>query len=212
MKLQQRILVGMLTLALGLGGVCAETLTPPVESLNGLRPGTLTVPQVRERMNKAPDVTNDGGLLGMYGGAENSRLYGWFLVENPSYTVPDLAVETAKDSDRVDLVMAIGHDGLRTEKGVTCFMSAEEVTKAYGAPEFVFAVPMQGFLLRELYYPELGLSIDIAPIGPSADLQVVAIYVTYPEYMRRAIELRRQYIKDGVGKDITSTYNGSREA
>ncbi|MHB0937213.1 MAG: hypothetical protein ACYDCO_02250 [Armatimonadota bacterium] len=207
MTLQQRVVVGIMTVVLGLGGLCADTRTPPTESLNGLRPGTLTVDELQKTYGK-PDVTNDGGLLGLYGGAENSSLYGWFMVENPSYTVPDLAVETAKDSSRVDLVMAIGYDGLKTEKGVTCFQSEEELIKAYGAPDFVFAVPMQGFVLRELYYVDLGISFDVAPMDAGGDRAVAAIYVTYPEYLQSAIEIRKKYIDQGVGRDITGEYNG----
>lgn len=207
MTLQQRVVTGILTVVLGLGGLCAESLTPPPESLNGLRPGTLTIDDVQKQYGK-PDVTNDGGLLGLYGGAENSSLYGWFMIENPQYTVPDLAVETAKDSKRVDLVMAIGYDGLKTEKGVACFQSEDELIKAYGVPDFVFAVPMQGFVLRELYYVDLGISFDVAPMDAGNARAVAAIYVTYPEYLRSAIEIRRKYISQGVGKDVTNEYKG----
>ena len=209
MTVYRTLLLGILAMALGLGGMCAEKekLTPPKESLNGLRPGTLTVKELRDKMGK-PDVTDKGSLLGLYGGAESSDLYGWFMTKNPDYTVPDLAVETAKGSDRVDLVMAIGYDGLKTEKGVTCFMSEADLIKAYGAPAFAFAVPMQGFILRELYYPDLGISFDLAPAGPSSDRVVVAIYVTYPEYLKRAIEIRQKYIANGVGKDVTDQYKG----
>lgn len=76
-------------------------------------------------------------------------LYGWFMVENPNYTVPDLAVEMQQGSDRVDQVMSIGHAGLKTEKGLGCFASEADMLKAYGTPDFVLAVPMQGFVLRE---------------------------------------------------------------
>lgn len=207
MTLQQRVVIGIMTVVLGLGGLCADTLTPPLESLNGLRPGTLTVDEVRKTYGK-PDVTNDGGLLGLYGGAENSSLYGWFMVENPGYTVPDLAVETAKDNSRIDLVMSIGYDGLKTEKGITCFQSEEDLIKAYGAPDFAFAVPMQGFVLRELYYTNLGISFDVAPMDAGGDRAVAAIYVTYPEFLRSAITIRQKYIDQGVGKDITGEYNG----
>ena len=209
MTLQQRILVGVMTLALGLGGVAAETLTPPQESLNGLRPGSLTLADVQTQMGKKPDVTNDGGLLHLYGGPEESSLYGWFMIENPNYTVPDLAVETARDSDRVDLVMAIGYDGLKTEKGITCFASEDELIEAYGKPKFAFAVPMQGYVLYEVYYPQLGISFDLAAIGTSTQREVIAIYVTYPENLQRAIELRKQYIEQGVGKDVTAAYGGT---
>lgn len=211
MTWQHRILVGVLTLLLGLTGLCAEdTRTAPKESLNGLRPGTLTIDDLNTRFGK-PDVTNTGGLLGLYGGAEQSQLYGWFMIENPNYTVPDLAVETATDNKRVDLVMAIGYDGLRTEKGITCFMSEADVIKAYGAPTFAFAVSMQGYVLRELYYPELGISFDVAPAGSGSDRAVMAIYVTYPEFLTRAIKIRQDYIKDGVGRDITSLYAGGTQ-
>jgi hypothetical protein len=208
MTVKQGVIITVLAAALGLGGITAEKLTPPKESLNGLRPGTLTVKQVQDKVGKKPDVTKDNGLLPLYGGADKSILYGWFMVENPSYTVPDLAIETAKDSDRVDLVMAIGYDGLKTEKGVTCFMSEADLIKAYGSPQFVFAVPMQGFVLREFYYPELGISFDLAPTGATADRQIVAIYVTYPEYLQRAIQIRKDYIKNGVGQDVTLEYSG----
>ncbi len=208
MTWQLRIVVGVLTLLLGLAGVSAETRTAPKESLNGLRPGTLTIDDLNTRFGK-PDVTNTGGLLGLYGGAEKSQLYGWFMIQNPNYTVPDLAVETAADTKRVDLVMAIGYDGLRTEKGITCFMTEDEVIRAYGKPDFAFAVPMQGYVLRELYYPSLGISFDLAPADASGERQVMAIYVTYPEYLASAIKIRQDYIQNGVGKDITATYRGS---
>lgn len=207
MTLQQRVVTGILTVVLGLSGLCAETLTSPPESLNGLRPGTLTIDDVQKTYGK-PDVTTDGGLLGLYGGAEESRLYGWYMIENPSYTVPDLAVETASGSKRVDLVMAIGFDGLKTEKGLTCFQSEEELIRAYGVPDFVFAVPMQGFVLRELYYVDLGISFDVAPMDAGGDRAIAAIYVTYPEYLRTAIEIRKKYISQGVGRDITNEYKG----
>lgn len=212
MTLKQGIIVGIVSAALGLGSLAADKLTPPKESLNGLRPGTLTVKDVQDKMGKKADVSKDGGLLALYGGDQKSSLYGWFMVQNPSYTVPDLAIETAKDSDRVDLVMAIGYDGLKTEKGITCFQSEADVIKAYGAPQFVFAVPMQGFVLREFYYPDLGISFDMAPTGATSDRQVVAIYVTYPEYLQHAIAIRKDYIKNGVGQDITLDYNGGTEA
>jgi len=208
MTLQHRIVIGIMTVVLGLGGVCADKLTPPPESLNGLRPGTLTVKDLNDKYGK-PDVTNDGGLLGLYGGAEQSNLYGWFMVQNPNYTVPDLAVETAKDSDRVDLVMSIGYDGLKTEKGIACFQSEDDVIKAYGQPDFVFAVPMQGFVLRELYYVDEGISFDMAPMDAGGDRAVAAIYVTYPEYLRQAIAIRQKYISQGVGQDITNQYKGT---
>lgn len=207
MTLQQRVVTGVLTVVLGLGGLCADKLTPPTESLNGLRPGTLTIDDLQKKYGK-PDVTNDGGLLGLYGGAENSSLYGWFMVENPQYTVPDLAVETAKDSKRVDLVMAIGYDGLKTEKGIACFQSEADLIKAYGAPDFAFAVPMQGFVLRELYYTSLGISFDVAPMDAGSDRAVAAIYVTYPEFLQSAIKIRQKYIDQGVGKDVTNEYKG----
>ncbi len=207
MVLQQRLLVCALAIALGLAGVRAEKLTPPRESLNGLRPGTLTVDDLTKQLGK-PAVTDNGGLLHLYGGAENSKLFGWFMIQNPDYTVPDLAVETAKDSNRVDLVMAIGYDGLKTERGITCFQSEDDLIKAYGKPDFVFAIQMRGFVLRELYYPALGISFDLAPTGPTSDRDVVAIYVTYPEYLQRAIQLRKDYIKQGTGKDVTYLYDG----
>jgi hypothetical protein len=208
MILQQRLAVAILTVAMGLAGMGAqEQLTTPKESLSGLRPGTLTLGQLQDKMGK-PDVSDQGGLLGLYGGSTTSEIYGWYMVENPNYTIPDLAVETAKDSDRIDLVMSIGYEGLKTEKGVGCFDSQDDVLKAYGKPDFAFAVPMNGIVLRELYYPKLGLSFDVAPLGPNADLEVVAIYITYPEYMQRAIEIRHKYIADGTGKDITYVFDG----
>ena len=210
MTLQQRVVIGIMTVVLSLGGLCADKLTPPPESLNGLRPGTLTVEDLRNKFGK-PDVANTGGLLGLYGGTEQSSGYGWFMVENPNYTVPDLAVETAKDSNRVDLVMAIGYDGLKTEKGITCFQTEDDLIKAYGPPDFAFAVPMQGFVLRELYYVDLGISFDLAPMDASGDRAIAAIYVTYPENLQRAIEIRKKYIDQGVGKDITLTYQGGVE-
>lgn len=210
MKLQQRFLVSAVALILGLSGVFAAdstaALTAPKESLGGMRPGG-TLEQFTGKYGK-PDVTRNGGLLRLYGGSRDSNAYGWFMVQNPNYTVPDLAVETATDSDRVDLVMAIGYDGFKTEKGVACFQNEEELIKAYGKPSFAFAAPMNGFVLRELYYPELGISFDLAPTGPTSDRQIIAIYVTYPEYLKRAIELRKTFIKDGTGEDITYTYNG----
>jgi len=208
MTLQQRVIIGIVTVVLGVSGVRAETLTPPSESLNGLRPGTLTVDEIGSKEGK-PDVTNDGGLLGLYGGAEQSSMFGWFMVENPSYTVPDLAVETAKDSKRVDLVMAIGYDGLKTEKGIACFQTEAELIEAYGQPDFVFAVPMQGFVLRELYYVDLGISFDVAPMNAAGDRAIAAIYVTYPEYLKRAVDIRQDYIEQGIGKDITLEYRGT---
>lgn len=212
MKLSQRLLMGVLALVLGLAGVQAadQKLTAPPESLGGLRPG-VTIDQLNTRFGK-PDVTAAGGLLQLYGGAKESNLFGWFMVKNPDYTVPDLAVETAENSKTVDLVMVIGYDGIKTERGVTCFQSEDDVIKAYGKPEFAFAVPMRGYVLRELYYPSLGISFDLAPTGPGPDRSVVAIYVTYPEYLTRAIGLRREYITSGVGKDITYAYDGGRES
>lgn len=210
MKLQHRLLTSLLVLLIGLSGVrAAETLTTPVESLSGMRPGTLTTDELTKKLGK-PALNQRGGLLGLYGGDKDSTLYGWFMVQNPQYTVPDLAVETAKGSNRVDLVMAIGYDGFKTEKGITCFNSEADVIKAYGKPEFAFAVPMQGFVLRELYYPSLGISFDLAPSQSSPDRQVIAIYVTYPEYLRRAIDIRKDYIKRNVGQDATADY-GTRE-
>ncbi len=209
MILQHRFFAVALALFLGLVGVGAatETLTPPQESLDGLRPGSLTVQQLTTKYGK-PDVTRTGGLLRLYGGSQQSDAYGWFMTPNPQYTVPDLAVETATGSGRVDLVMSIGYDGLKTQKGITCFQTEDEVIKAYGKPDFAFATPMNGFVLREIYYPALGISFDLAPTGPTSDRQVIAIYVTYPEYLRRAIELRKSFIKDGTGTDVTYDYNG----
>ncbi|HEX2949335.1 MAG TPA: hypothetical protein VHV83_07175 [Armatimonadota bacterium] len=208
MKLQQFIMLVAITLLVGLGSAyAAEKLTTPTESLNGLRPGTLTLGDLTTKYGK-PAVTDKGSLLKLYGGSADSTLYGWFMVENPNYTVPDLAVETAKGSDRIDLVMAIGYDGLKTEKGVACFDSEARMLEVYGKPDFVFAVPMDGFVLREFYYVKLGISFDVAPVNQAGDRQIVAIYVTYPEFLTRAIDLRKQYIRDGTGQDITSRYQG----
>jgi hypothetical protein len=171
----------------------------------------LTLDKLTAKYGK-PDVTRNGGLLRLYGGAERSNAYGWFMVQNPNYTVPDLAVETAPDSDKIDLVMSIGYDGFKTQKGIACFQTEDELIKAYGKPSFAFAAPMNGFVLRELYYPELGISFDLAPTGPTNDRQIIAIYVTYPEFMKRAIELRKNFIKDGVGKEITYEYDGGHAA
>lgn len=205
------IIAAMLMVSVS-GAWAADTRTSPKESLSGLRPGSLTVDQLTTKLGK-PDVTTTDGLLSLYGGDKSSEVYGWFMIENPNYTVPDLAVETAPGSNRVDLVMAIGYDGFKTEKGITCFATEAEVIEAYGKPAFAFAVPMQGFVLRELYYPELGLSFDIAPTSQTAETrEVIAIYVTYPEYMQRAIDLRKQYIKDGTGRDVTYVYRGGTEA
>jgi hypothetical protein len=159
-----------------------------------------------------PKLVERNGLLGLYGGDDESEVYGWFLIENPGYSVPDLVVETAPGSERVELVMAIGYDGIKTEKGLTCFASEEEVVKAYGTPDFAFAAPMNGVVLRELYYTRLGLSIDLAPTGPTPDRQVIAMYVTYPEYLARAIALRKELIEDGVGRDVTFSYRGGQES
>jgi hypothetical protein len=207
MTLLHRIVVTFMVLCMGLGTLRAEVKrTAPAESLNGLRPGTLTVDELAEKMGK-PDMVQPGGMLELYGGSEGSEAYGWFMIDNPSYSVPDLAVETAEGSDRVDLVMAIGYEGLKTEKGITCFMTEEEMLKAYGKPDFVFAVPMQGFTLREFYYVKQGISFDVAPTGQgSTERQVIAIYVTYPEYMADAVKLRNDYIERGIGKDITTSY------
>ena len=79
MTLQQRVVIGIMTVVLGLGGLCADKLTPPPESLNGLRPGTLTVEDLRNKFGK-PDVANTGGLRGREGGTEQSRGDGWFMV------------------------------------------------------------------------------------------------------------------------------------
>jgi hypothetical protein len=193
------------------GSLAAEKMTPPSESLSGLRPGTLTVDSLVRRYGK-PKLVERNGLLGLYGGDDESEVYGWFLIENPGYSVPDLVVETAPGSERVELVMAIGYDGIKTEKGLTCFASEEEVVKAYGTPDFAFAAPMNGVVLRELYYTRLGLSIDLAPTGPTPDRQVIAMYVTYPEYLARAIALRKELIEDGVGRDVTFSYRGGQES
>ncbi len=207
MSLLQRFFVTIMVMSMGLGNLqAAPTRTTPPESLNGLRPGTLTVDKMTAKMGK-PDLTVTGGMLELYGGTAESETYGWFMVENPDYSVPDLAVETAQGSNRIDLVMAIGFEGLKTNKGITCFMTEEEVVKAYRQPDFVFAVPMQGFVLRELYYVKLGISFDLAPVSQNSDeRQVIAIYVTYPEYLTGAISLRRDYISRGTGRDITSSY------
>lgn len=209
MVLQQRLMIGLVAVLMCVAGIAAEKLTTPTESLNGLRPGTLTVNQLTERFGKPP-VDTAGGLLQLYGGATDSRLYGWYMIENPSYTIPDLAVETEKGSNQVRLVMSIGYDGLKTARGIACFQTEDELIQAYGKPAFAFAVPMRGYVLRELYYPNLGISFDLAPTGPSSDRQIVAIYVTYPEYLQRAIDLRKQYIKDGTGQDVTYTYDGGK--
>ncbi|HOF86900.1 MAG TPA: hypothetical protein PLZ36_02190 [Armatimonadota bacterium] len=207
MTLSQRLLILGLALCLGVGQLQAQTKrTAPPESLNGLRPGTLTLDDLTAKMGK-PDMVQTGGMLELYGGPADSEAYGWFMIDNPGYTVPDLAVETARGSDRVDLVMAIGFDGLKTEKGITCFMTEREMLDAYGKPDFVFAVPMQGFTLREFYYINQGISFDVAPLGPgSAERQVIAIYVTYPEYLKDAVALRHTYISEGIGRDITTSY------
>jgi hypothetical protein len=209
-----RVLVMIMVMCMGLGALWAaeDELTPPQESLSGLRPGNnLTVDMIEEKLGR-PDVVSTNGLLRFYGGGTDSEVFGWFMIENPQYTVPDLIVETEPNSNRIDLVMAIGYDGLATEKGLTCFQTESEMTNAYGDPDFAFAVPMNGIMLHEVYYPELGLSFDLAPVGMGAERQIVAIYVTYPEHMQRAVEQRRQYIKDGVGSDITSQYSGLVEA
>jgi len=207
MWLNLRIFLCLFVLLVGLGSVRADSLTTPPESLNGLRPGTLTVGDLTKQFGD-PKVKDKGGLLKLYGGSTDSTMYGWFMVPNPNYTVPDLAVETAQGSNHVDLVMAIGYDGLKTEKGLACFAGEDVMLKAYGAPDFVFAVPMNGFVLREFYYVKQGISFDVAPANQGGDRQVIAIYVTYPEYLTRAIDLRKQYIDQGTGKDITSQYNG----
>jgi hypothetical protein len=211
MPLQQRfsiwILALMMCVGVGSATIAAQLTTPP-ESLNGLRPGNLTIDQLTTKYGK-PDVTKTGGLLGLYGGSKDSLLYGWFLTPNPQYTVPDLAVETATGSDQVELVMSIGYDGLKTQKGVACFQTEAEVLKAYGKPDFAYSIPMHGFVLRELYYVNQGISFDLAPTGPSADRQVVAIYVTYPEYLQRAINIRKALIDRGTGTDVTGVYTGA---
>ncbi len=198
-------------LLLGLVGVRADEkkLTTPVESLGGMRPGVTTLDKLSTKYGK-PTVVTRNGLLGLYGGDKESEVYGWFMNANPNYTVPDLAVETAQGSDRIDLIMSIGYDGFKTEKGIACFATEDDVIKAYGKPDFVFAVPMNGFILRELYYIKLGVSFDLAPTGPTPDRSVVAIYVTYPEYLTRAVEIRKDYIKNGVGKDMTDAYAGDQ--
>ncbi len=208
MRLQQHILVCVMAILLGLGAMAEDKLTPPTESLNGLRPGTLTIDQLTGRYGKPAITNNTGGLLGLYGGSKESQVFGWFMVQNPSYTVPDLVAETAKNSKRVDLLVSIGYEGFKTERGVACFASEADVIKAYGNPDFAFAVPMNGFVLRELYYPQLGISFDLAPTGPTTDRQVIAIYVTYPEFLRRAIDIRKDYINRGTGSDVTYAYRG----
>ncbi|MHB9129509.1 MAG: hypothetical protein ACYDBB_00275 [Armatimonadota bacterium] len=217
MRLQHLLLVALvtcITTVTTLGGArAADQLTTPPESLNGLRPGTLTIDQLDKSYGKpAIAVDNRQGLLGLYGGGQNSDIYGWFMVENPNYSVPDLAAETAPGSKRVDLLMAIGYDGFKTEKGITCFKSEDELIKAYGTPDFAFSVPVNGTTLRELYYVKLGISFDVATPGQSDTRQVLAIYVTYPEYLQRAIDIRKDYIKNGVGQDITNTYQHGEAA
>jgi len=213
MAVQRRWLIGILALLLGIAVAQAAEqtkLTTPAESLGGLRPGTLTVDQLNTKLGK-PDVAGAGGLLQLYGGGTDSKLYGWFMTKNPSYTVPDIAVETAKDSNRVDLLMVIGYDGIKTEKGITCFQSEDDLVKAYGKPDFAFSVPMQGYVLTEVYYPKLGISFDLAPLDATGGRSIVAMYITYPEYLARAILLRQKYIKDGVGEDVTYRYSGGKE-
>ena len=189
----------------------ADTLTTPPDSLNGLRPGKLTLGQLEDKYGKS-EIEADEGLLGLYGGAKDSHAYGWYLVENPNYVVPDLAVETATDSDRVDLVMSIGYDGLKTEKGVACFQSDADLIKAYGEPDFVFSVQMGDGELREFYYIAQGVSFDVAPIGPNGERLITTIYVTYPEYLKRAVDIRRDLINNGTGREITSVYASGVEA
>ncbi|MHB9024046.1 MAG: hypothetical protein ACYC7E_07690 [Armatimonadota bacterium] len=197
------LLVGLLMLV---GSAMAQdSLTTPLDSIGGLRPGTLTLDQMVDKYGR-PDATADGGMLGLYGGSQESEAYGWFMIENPDYSVPDLAVETAPDSTRVDLVMALGYDGVKTEKGVSCFTSEADLIKAYGNPEFAFSVPVSNTTLRELYYVNQGISFDVAPVGPNGEQQVIAIYVTYPEYLKRAVTIRKDYIERGVGADITEIY------
>jgi hypothetical protein len=199
----------LVTLLIGLGSVLrAETLTSPPESLNGLHPGSLTLSDLTKKYGD-PTVKNKGSLLQLYGGSANSSFYGWFMVPNPSYTIPDLAVETAAGSDKIDLVMAIGYDGLKTQKGIACFQSSDDLVSAYGKPDFIFEIPMQRFILHEYYYTKLGISFDVAiPSQSGGTGKIVAIYVTYPEFLQRAIALRKQYIGQGTGKDATASYQG----
>jgi hypothetical protein len=195
--------------ALGLGALAASaaTLTTPPESLSGLRPG-MPLQKLIDMIGK-PDLTQRGGLLGLYGGAKDSTLYGWYAVADPDYTIPDLAVEVPKGSTTIELVMAIGFDGLVTEKDITCFSTEAEVVKAYGKPEYAFQMTLDGgTVLRELYYTDLGISFDLVPLGAADGRTVVAIYVTYPEYLKQAIDIRREYIKEGTGKDVTAEYHG----
>lgn len=199
----------LFALCIGSGASAAtDTRTTPPDSLGGLRPGTLTVDQLTTQYGK-PEVVERGGLLELYGGAADSEVYGWFMVENPDYDIPDIVAETAPGSNRVDLVMAIGYDGVKTEKGVACYQSEAELIKAYGNPDFVFAAPMNGFVLREFYYITLGVSFDVAPVNSMGDREVVAIYVTYPEFLQRAVQIRKDYIGRGIGRDITKDYRGT---
>ena len=208
MQLHARWLASLIALLLlGLGSLRATTLTTPPEALNGLRPGTLTLDALQAKFG-TPSTNKKGNLLGLYGGTTDSSLFGWFMVQNPSYTVPDLAVETAKGSTHVDLVMSLGYAGLKTKKGLACFATESTLTQTYGKPDFVFSVPMNSYTLREFYYVDQGISFDVAPINQNGDRQVIAIYVTYPEYLRTAIQLRKKYIEQGTGKDITGSYMG----
>lgn len=210
----QRVMIMVVALVfLTVGYLSAATnMTTPKESLGGLRPGVTTIQQLNDKLGK-PDVTESKGLLGLYGGDKESKMYGWYMIENPNYTVPDLAVETPKGSNRIDLIMSIGFEGLKTEKGIGCFQKQKAVINAYGPPVFAYAVQMNSFVLRELYYPDLGLSFDLAPTGPTPDdYEVIAVYVSYPEYMQRAIAMRKQFINEGTGKDVTYIYRGGQEA
>lgn len=201
--------IAVIFLAVG-SASAAVSRTPPKESLGGLRPGAMTIDALIGKLGK-PNVTENKGLLALYGGERDSTAYGWYMIENPSYTIPDLVVETPRGSDRIDLVMSIGYEGLKTEKGIGCFSRQDEVIAAYGKPDFAYALPMDGFVLREFYYPELGLSFDLAPTGPTpGEYEVIAVYVSYPEYMKSAITLRQQFLKEGTGRDITAEYRGGR--
>ena len=208
-----RLLFVSAALFLGLVQIRADDkqqLTTPTESIAGMRPGVVTVDKLSTHYGK-PAVVTRNGLLGLYGGEKESEVYGWFMVANPNYTVPDLAVETAQGSDRIDLVMAIGYDGFKTERGIACFATEDDLIKAYGKPDFAFAVPLNGFVLHEWYYIKLGISFDLAPTGPTPDRSVIAIYVTYPEFLERAVDIRKQYIKNGIGHDVTFSYSGGQQ-
>jgi len=179
-------------------------LTPPTESLGGLRPGVSTLADAQQVYGNH-GLAFIGGMEAFAGGSRGTKAYRW--TPGPTYYAPGLIAETPIGSTLITTVALDRYAGHRTSRGLTTFISDSEVNDLYGQPDFAFERQVDYHTILELYYFDEGLLIVLNEVPNRPNWTVTQIILTYPAYLRVKVGLRTREAQSAQNvRDITRLY------